>query len=111
MTEVAVTLTDYALALESAIFAVLLQRRRRGRLGWWLSLFFASVSAGAACGGTVHGFFLDQGNRGSAILWPATLLALGLASVCLWAMGAEILLSRRVARWTIIMALAELAVY
>ncbi len=71
MTEPDVTLTDYALALEGILFLVLLQRghARPWGLRSWFSLFFASVSAASLCGGTVHGFFLDEQTLGHTILW------------------------------------------
>ena len=76
MTEPDVTLTDYALAMEGILFLILLQRGRARSWGMrsWFSLFFASVSAASLCGGTVHGFFLDEQTLGHTILWPTTLL-------------------------------------
>lgn len=94
MTEPDVTLTDYALALECALFTWLLARRggiRQPLQRWW-ALFFGAVGLAALTGGTVHGFFLDPQTTGHAILWPATLLAIGLASLAAWVIGAELIL-------------------
>ena len=35
-------------------------------------------------GGTVHGFFLDQSTVGYRILWPTTLIAMGVAAASAW---------------------------
>ncbi len=100
MTEPDVTLTDYALALECALFAWLLARSgsiRRSPRRWW-ALFFGAVGLAALTGGTVHGFFLDPQTAGHAILWPATLLAIGLAAVAAWVIGAELILTAAAVR-------------
>ncbi len=113
MTEPDVTLTDYALALECILFVVLLQRGRARPWGlrFWFSLFFASVSVASLCGGTVHGFFLDEQTLGHTILWPTTLLAIGVTALSAWAIGAKLLFSRRVARWVLIAAVLQFAFY
>jgi hypothetical protein len=113
MTEPAVTLSDYALALEGIILLMLLQRAdgRSARLRLWLSLFFASASVASLCGGTVHGFFLDKQMLGHAILWRATLLATGLTAVATWAIGAELLVSQRVAHWVRVAAMIQFVLY
>ena len=113
MTELDVTLTDYALALEGILFLVLLQRggARSWELRSWFSLFFASVSAAALCGGTVHGFFLDEQTLGHTILWPTTLLAIGVTSLSAWVIGAKLLFSRSVARRVLVVAALQFAVY
>ncbi len=88
MTEPDVTLTDYAITLECAVFvALLLRQGRPGALRTWFALFFAAIGAGALAGGTVHGFFLDPASTGQRLLWPATLLALGVAAIAAWAAG------------------------
>jgi hypothetical protein len=35
-------------------------------------------------GGTVHGFFLDQSTFGYRILWPTTLIAIGVTAASAW---------------------------
>lgn len=113
MTEPDVALTDYALALEGVLFLVLLQRRRAcpGGLRPWFSLFFASVSAASLCGGTVHGFFLDEQTLGAAVLWPLTLLATGVTALSAWAIGAKLLFPRRVTSWVLSAAAVQFTVY
>ena len=113
MTEPGVTLTDYALALEGILFLILLQRCRARPWGlrFWFSLFFASVSAASFCGGTVHGFFLDEQSWGHTIFWPATLLAMGVTSLSAWVIGAKLLFSRRIARWVLVVAVLQFGFY
>lgn len=113
ITEPDVALTDYGLAVECALFAHLLCRRHstRGPLRRWFALFFGATGAAALAGGTVHGFFLNETTVGSAILWPATLLAIGLAALAAWGIGARILFSKPVARWITLGAAAQLVVY
>jgi uncharacterized protein DUF6962 len=94
MTEPDVTLTDYGLAAECALFAWLLGRRdasdARQRVRW--SLFFVAGAVAAAAGGTVHGFFLDPASTGARLLWPVALLAVGGSALAAWAIGARLLL-------------------
>ncbi len=112
MTEPDVTLTDFALALECAVFALLLWRRGPGaELRGWLVLFFASTSAASLLGAAVHGFFLDESSAGHAVLWPATLLAIGVTALCGWVVGSRLLLSERAARWVARAAWLQLGVY
>lgn len=79
------TLTDYALALECALFAVWTARANafgpEGALRRWLVLFFAASAAAPALGGTVHGFFPDPASFAHRALWTATLLAIGVAAL------------------------------
>ncbi|MGH7408224.1 MAG: DUF6962 family protein [Candidatus Methylomirabilales bacterium] len=100
ITEPDVTLTDYGLAIECALFTYLLYRRggRPQPLRTWFAVFFGSASVASLTGGTVHGFFLDVKTVGYAILWPATLVAIGVTALSTWAIGARIQFSAGVAR-------------
>ncbi len=113
MTEPDVTLTDYALAIECLIFAVILYRNksRSVRLRRWFTLLFASICAASLFGGTVHGFFLEVDSLGHAILWPASLLAVGLTALAAWAIGAELLFSDRISRLIAAVAFAGFLAY
>jgi len=111
MTEPAVALTDYALAVETAALAMLLQRSRRNKMQFWLTVYFASLSVASLCGGTVHGFFLDRRSLARPILWSTTLLAIGVTALATWFMGAELLSSRRLARVVRIAAAVQLGAY
>ena len=113
MTEPDVTLTDYAIALECAILCVLAGRWQTSNdtlRRWWIVLF-ASIGAGALLGGTVHGFFLDERTLGHRVLWPATLLALGVTSMAMWFVGAIAALQEPRATWLRRAAIAALIVY
>jgi hypothetical protein len=114
ITEPDVTLTDYALALESGFFAYLLSYRIAGQrepLRKWFVLFFGAGALAAFAGGTVHGFYLDEQTPGYRILWPATLLAIGLAALSTWSIAARVQFSERVARWISLLAVLEFFAY
>lgn len=113
ITEPDVTLTDYGLALEAALFAWFVRRGSDpGRpLGRWFVLFFGATSMASLAGGTVHGFFLDPATTGAGILWPATLIAIGGAALAAWGIGAQIQLPPKSARWVSRAAILEFAVY
>lgn len=83
MTQVDVSLTDYGLAIECMCFAFLIARLRRGAslLSGAFVVFFFSIAIAAAAGGTVHGFFLDESSLGYRILWPFTLLVMGITAL------------------------------
>ncbi len=44
-------------------------------------VFFSSIAVAALTGGTVHGFFPDISSVGYRILWPATLIAIGVTAL------------------------------
>jgi hypothetical protein len=113
MTEPDVTLTDYGLALENALLTYLLYRQSvtHKSLRAWFALFFASTGAAALGGGTVHGFFLDEASAGYAVVWPLTLIAIGVAAMAGWSIGARIQFSEIPARWISLVAALELAGY
>ena len=113
MTEPDVALTDYGLAVECAIFAWLVCRRgeRGSELHVWVVVFFASLALASLCGGTVHGFFLDEASYGNAVLWPLSLLAIGVTALSGWAIGAKLVLAPGAARWILRAALLQLVVY
>jgi hypothetical protein len=100
MTEPDVTLTDYGLAVECALFVWLLGRRDAGdaglRLRW--QLFFGAAGLAALAGGTVHGFFLEPASAGARLLWPLALLAVGVSALAAFAIGARLLLAPAAAR-------------
>jgi len=93
MTEPDVTLTDYGLAIECALFAYLLHRRGHGAtpVGAALLLFFGSAGVASLAGGTVHGFFLDGETLGHVVLWRVALIAIGATALSAWTIGASLL--------------------
>lgn len=96
-----VSLSDYALALETACFAVIIARlpSHRPRLRGWSAAFFAAASIASVAGGTDHGFFRRDGREsGHDLLWATSLLAIGAAALALVGFGAVIGLSRTSAR-------------
>ena len=72
------SLTDYALAIECVVFAMLLARRPAtdGLLRREFVVFFASISAASLLGGTMHGFFEYSTSPARAVLWTATLFSI-----------------------------------
>jgi len=111
--EPAVTLTDYALALECTAFAVAVLRSPsmpKGRRAW-LVTFFGSAAGAAFFGGTVHGFLPDPTSPAHTALWTATLLAIGVTAFSGWGLGAALLLTPRSARWIVGLAGVLLGAY
>lgn len=108
-----VTLTDYGLAVECAVFAYLLSRH--GRAGEPLRgsfmLFFSSIGLAALTGGTVHGFFPDERSWGSRLFWSITLLAIGLTALAGWRIGAWMQFSPIVARRISLAAALQFVLY
>lgn len=113
MTEPAVTLTDYALAIECAVFVFALLRldARDRTLRFWFVVFFASIGAASVLGGTVHGFFLAASSPGRRILWPATLLAILVTSLAALTIGAILQLDERRAAIVRRLAIAQLVLF
>ena len=96
MTEPDVSLTDYAIALECAVFAYWLWRTRKSRepVSLWFMVFFLATAVAALAGGTVHGFFSAQGSPGHRMLWPLVLITIGLAVLAFANAGTAISFSR-----------------
>lgn len=108
-----VTLTDYGLALLSGGFAWHLAQLApvpaRTRLAW--IVFFGSVAVGAASGGTVHGFFLDETSAGYRILWPLTMLAVGVTAAAVWVLAGSLITRQGPLRHWYVLAGVTFAVY
>jgi hypothetical protein len=112
MTEPDVTLTDYGLAIECVVFAFLLHSgNRKAPLRPWFTLFFASTGVAALLGGTTHGFFPETASAGYRVLWPATLIAIGLTVMAAWMIGASLGFPKTIARYIHVFAALDLAVY
>lgn len=105
MTEPDVTLTDYGLTLLCSWFAWSLRGQAtysRSFRALWI-IFFASIAGASLFGGTVHGFFLDESTLGYRILWPSTLLMIGVTASSAWILTGFLIssLSRGVQKWAL----------
>jgi hypothetical protein len=115
LTDPAVAITDYGLAIECAVIVTLLLRAHPNdeTLRLWLVVFFAAAGAASLLGGTVHGFFKATGSRGRAILWPATLISILVSGLAVSFVAAHIQLdteAERVARAVATLLFISLAV-
>jgi hypothetical protein len=83
MTQPDVSLTDYGLAVECVCFTSLVARLPKAppTLRFAFMAFFFSIALAATAGGSVHGFFLDESSMGNRILWPFTLIAMGVTAL------------------------------
>jgi hypothetical protein len=86
MLEPAVTLTDYALTVESLVFAFLLHGRP-GPSVWARNLFLA-LALSSGLGGTYHGFCGDLETMGGQLTWRLTLVAIGVVALACWQLSA-----------------------
>lgn len=96
MLEPDVTTTDYILTVQCFWFSMLVCRKSIN-LPWLL--FFGSLSIASLAGGTTHGFFSDETLVSYAILWRATLIAIGAVALAGWYVGAAFLRNKKVAWW------------
>ena len=113
MTELDVALSDLAMALESLAFVIILWRVKTtdpAPRNWFAALFLG-LACSAAFGGIWHGFFAEPGSVGGAILWPATMVAIGLTTWCSWNFGAALILPPRGTRWVRILSGVGFAAY
>jgi hypothetical protein len=99
MHEPDVVLTDFALALECAILAWLLLRRRPpGVLRRRFVALFIALGIGACLGAISHGFFphqfapwYDAETLVEELIWRGTMAAIGIAALAAWGAAARIL--------------------
>jgi hypothetical protein len=86
VTEPATMLTDYALTLICALFALRLHRGSEGRgVGLWVAAFTVTAFA-ALAGGTAHGFRVPLGENW-IVVWRITVVSIALGSALLIAAG------------------------
>jgi hypothetical protein len=100
--EPAVTLTDFALAIECGLFAIWLGRSSRTYFTAAFVTLFAATGVAALLGGISHGFLPS-----SNIVWQATLIAICIAALATWVAAARLALPEEGQR--IVIALAALA--
>ncbi len=94
--EPAVVLTDTALGLESAAFAVMLAGtpvRVGSPLRVPLVTFFAATSAASLLGAALHGMSTDRTDPRRRALWRMSLTSIGVASLASWWLAARIALA------------------
>jgi hypothetical protein len=113
MTQMDVSLTDYGLAAECVCFTYMMARicRRPSSLAAAFMAFFFSIAVAAAAGGTVHGFFLNASSLGYRILWPFTLIVIGITALSSVYLGTALLFSRRTANHINRVAFAVFSAY
>ena len=103
--------TDYALAILTLFFAWRLHERaeaQRARNGW--ALAFLALGAGAALGGTWHGFAMIEASL-RFVLWKATVLCIGVAAAAMIYGSARAMAAPRPRRVLAAFAVAALALY
>jgi hypothetical protein len=90
ITEPMTMVTDYLLAAESVVLAILLLVAARAAGGrsvhLWVLAFLVAAVAGFA-GGTAHGFRLYLGEANWAIVWKVTVWSIGLGAVLMLVAG------------------------
>ena len=103
LTRPAVSLTDFALAIECTALASVLMAQPASNplLRNWFVAFFASVTIASMLGGTMHGFFEYSARPVRKLLWVATLVAVVLAGLAEWCIGAALLDDPALSRWII----------
>lgn len=111
MLEPAVALTDLAISVECVALAWLLRSGETGAARRWFVAFFGAVGAGALLGGLEHGFVADKSSWAETALWVPTLLALGVAGLAAWGVGASLALAPRPARVVVACAGALFGAY
>ncbi len=99
------TLTDFALAALCAGFALALIGD--GGIATEYALLFAALGLAALGGALWHGWFSGQHKGLGGALWVAVMLAVGLANVALWRIGA-VLAASALLGW---IAIAQALVY
>jgi len=101
-----VALTDFGLAAECVLFAGWLQWRGMidSPLRRWFVVLFAALGIAALLGGITHGFLPDAQADASRVVWIATLVAIGIAALASWAVGAHVLFAKTAARWFVMAA-------
>ena len=105
-----VALSDFALALACAGFAVWFTTRPHPLARAFLA-FFAAAGTAAVLGGVAHGFLPDHGTALYAVVWAGTLIAIGVAALASWIIGARLILSPDATRIVIALAAALFAAY
>lgn len=114
ITEPITMLTDYAIAVEVFVFAVLLLRRghlqKQLAIGLW-AIAFGFVGVAAALGGTCHGFIYYLKNSTVNLLWYLMIYSLSFASFFMLAATLSNRVSRRLQIWFLIGTTIKSCIY
>jgi hypothetical protein len=77
-----VTITDFLLTCECAVFLFLLLKvKTKSPVRAWFALLFGALGLAALAGAVTHGWVLDTTSLEFAITWKTTLIALGLMAL------------------------------
>jgi hypothetical protein len=108
-----VALTDFGLAIECACMAAWLHWHAPPDrpLRRWFVIFFGASGFAALLGGITHGFLPDTQSTIYRVIWNATLLAIGIAGLSSWGIGARLLFSKTAAKQVLILAGSLFALY
>lgn len=109
MAEPITAVTDFAIALETALFVVLLLHFSRIEQLW--AVAFACVSLAACLGGIYHGFAAVLDLPGQRLLWYVLAYAVGSASFFMVVATAQSTVRPAFQRPVTLMALGKLLVY
>ena len=119
----AVSLTDAALGLEAAVLAIRLAQEdrrpetssqraaRTAALRRSFVSLFAATSVASSCGALLHGVATDPRSIPHRALWRASLVAIGLAALSGWSIGARLALPSREADRVVRLATLESGAY
>lgn len=114
ITEPITMLTDYVIAVEVFIFAIVLFRKgylqKQVAIGLWAAAF-ACVGVAAALGGTCHGFTYYLENSIVRSLWSVMLLALSSASLFMLFATIISTLPRRLRVWFLLGTTTKFCLY
>ncbi|HEY9763374.1 MAG TPA: hypothetical protein V6D07_12665 [Trichocoleus sp.] len=102
-------LTDYAIALQSALFTSLLLRFKRIERLW--AAAFACVSLAALLGGTYHGFSRSLTPDDQYLLWQVLAYAMGGSSFFMVVATAQAILGRKLQWVMLLLATGKLLAY
>lgn len=108
-----VTLTDFALAIECAVFVAILAATGRWGLPYQTAFmfFFACNGVASFFGGLVHGHYPDRHLGAGGFFWRGSLLAIGASTIAIWAIAARLLYSPEVSEVITAAAIGAFLVY
>jgi hypothetical protein len=111
--EVMVSISDFALAGFSGLLAAKLQSRatEMRRTQRWFTIVLGAIAFSALLGGIAHGFVPDERSRLGALVWRATLMAVGPSAIGLWMLASLLLFKPAAVERARTLGLIALAIY